>query len=68
MAEDVPYDATRVFGPGKKRDFGETGREPVRGLDTGANGTEWKRLVSPSPKTAGAGTGDKAFYGDSTEP
>jgi transposase len=26
MAEDVPYDATRVFGPGKK-DFGETGRE-----------------------------------------
>lgn len=27
MAEDVPYDATRVFGPGKN-DFGETGREP----------------------------------------
>jgi len=31
MAEDVPYDATRVFGPGKKKDFGETGREPENG-------------------------------------
>ena len=31
MAEDVPYDATRVFGPAKKRDFGETGREPAKG-------------------------------------
>jgi transposase len=31
MAEDVPYDATRVFGPGKKNDFGETGREPAKG-------------------------------------
>ncbi len=31
MAEDVPYDATRVFGPGKKTDFGETGREPAKG-------------------------------------
>lgn len=31
MAEDVPYDAARVFGPGKKKDFGETGREPAKG-------------------------------------
>ena len=31
MAEDVPYDATRVFGAGKKKDFGETGREPAKG-------------------------------------
>ena len=31
MAEDVPYDATRVFGPGKKQAFGETGREPSKG-------------------------------------
>lgn len=31
MAADVPYDATRVFGPGKKKDFGETGREPAKG-------------------------------------
>jgi transposase len=28
MVADVPYDATRVFGAGKKNDFGETGREP----------------------------------------
>ena len=27
----VPYDAARVFGPGKKKDFGETGREPAKG-------------------------------------
>jgi transposase len=31
MAENVPYDATRVFGPGKKSDSGETRREPVKG-------------------------------------
>jgi transposase len=31
MAEDVPYDAERVFGPGQKTDFGETGREPAKG-------------------------------------
>jgi len=31
MAEDVPYDATRVFGPGKQTDFGETRREPAKG-------------------------------------
>ena len=31
MAEDVPYDATRVFGPWKKADSGETGREPAKG-------------------------------------
>ena len=31
MAEDVPYDAERVFGPGKKNDLGETGREPANG-------------------------------------
>jgi len=31
MAEDVPYDATRVFGPGKKKHFGEIGRKPVNG-------------------------------------
>lgn len=31
MAEDVPYDATRVFGPGKKTDSGQTGREPAKG-------------------------------------
>ena len=31
MAEDVPYAAARVFGPGKKSDFGETGREPAKG-------------------------------------
>jgi transposase len=31
MAEDAPYDATRVFGPGRETDFGETGREPAKG-------------------------------------
>jgi transposase len=31
MAEDVPYDAMRVFGPARKKDFGETGREPAKG-------------------------------------
>ena len=31
MAEDAPYDAERVFGPGKKSDLGETGREPAKG-------------------------------------
>ena len=31
MAEDVPYDATRVFGPGKTNHLGETGREPAKG-------------------------------------
>ena len=29
MVANVPYDATRVFGPGKK-DFGESGREPAQ--------------------------------------
>jgi len=31
MAEKVPYDATRVFGPAKQPNLGETGREPVKG-------------------------------------
>ncbi len=31
MKEDGPYDATRVFGPARKKDFGETGREPAKG-------------------------------------
>jgi transposase len=31
MVEDAPYDATRIFGPGKKSDLGETSREPVKG-------------------------------------
>ena len=31
MKEDVPYDATRVFGPARKKDFGETCREPAKG-------------------------------------
>jgi transposase len=31
MKADVSYDATRVFGPAKKRDLGEIGREPVNG-------------------------------------
>ena len=31
LAQDVPYDATRVFGSAKKSDFGETGREPAKG-------------------------------------
>ena len=31
MKEDVPYDEERVFGPGKKSNFGETGREPAKG-------------------------------------
>jgi len=32
MAEDVPYyDAARVFGSARKKDFGETGREPAKG-------------------------------------
>lgn len=31
MAQDVPYDAERVLGPMKKKDFGETGREPTKG-------------------------------------
>lgn len=29
MAQEVPYDAARVFGPARKSDFGETGREPA---------------------------------------
>ena len=31
MKEDVAYDTERVFGPGKKSDFGETSREPAKG-------------------------------------
>jgi transposase len=31
MAEDVPYDGTRVFGAGRSKDFGEAGREPAKG-------------------------------------
>jgi len=31
MSADVPYDAARVFGSGKKPDLGETGREPAKG-------------------------------------
>lgn len=31
MAEDAPYDATRVFGLGKNSDLGETRREPAKG-------------------------------------
>jgi transposase len=31
MAKDVPYDPTRVFGPARKNDCGETGREPAKG-------------------------------------
>lgn len=31
MAEDTPYDAERVFGPGKKNNSGETRREPAKG-------------------------------------
>jgi transposase len=31
MAQDVPYDAARVFGPARKSNFGETGREPAKG-------------------------------------
>ena len=31
MKEAGPYDATRVFGPARKKDFGETGREPAKG-------------------------------------
>jgi transposase len=31
MAEDVPYDAARVFGAARKSDLGETGREPAKG-------------------------------------
>lgn len=31
MAADVPYDAGRVFGSSKPKDFGETGREPAKG-------------------------------------
>ncbi len=31
MAEDVPYDSERVFGPGRKNDLRETGREPAKG-------------------------------------
>ena len=31
MAADVPYDAARVFGPAKKSNLGETGREPAKG-------------------------------------
>ncbi len=34
MKDDMPYDATRVFGPRGKEDFGETGRQPATGLDT----------------------------------
>ena len=31
LAADVPYDAARVFGSGKTKGFGETGREPANG-------------------------------------
>jgi transposase len=31
MAQDVPYDAERVFGPAKKSNFGETRRKPEKG-------------------------------------
>lgn len=31
MAEDAHYDAARVFGPGKEKISGETGREPAKG-------------------------------------
>ena len=31
MKDDVPFDAARVFGPARKSDFGETGREPAKG-------------------------------------
>lgn len=31
MAEDVPYDAQRVFGPAKRSDLGETRSEPATG-------------------------------------
>jgi transposase len=31
MAQDAPYDATRVFGPGKETLCGETRREPAQG-------------------------------------
>lgn len=31
MAEDMPYDAVRVFGPGRKTDLRETRREPAKG-------------------------------------
>jgi transposase len=31
MAEDVPYDSERVFGPGKKAALGESRREPAKG-------------------------------------
>ena len=31
MAEDVPYDAERVFGPVSKKHLGETRREPAKG-------------------------------------
>ena len=31
MQADVPFDADRVFGPGGKNDFGESGREPAKG-------------------------------------
>jgi len=31
MAQDMPYDGERVFGPGNKTDLGETGREPAKG-------------------------------------
>lgn len=31
MAQDAPYNAERVFGPGKKTDLRETRREPAKG-------------------------------------
>jgi transposase len=31
MKDDAPYDATRVFGPRGKEDFGETGCKPAKG-------------------------------------
>ena len=31
MAEDVPYDAARVFGSARKKNLGETGRQPANG-------------------------------------
>lgn len=33
MAGDVPYEAARVFGPGRPTTLGETGREPAKGSE-----------------------------------
>jgi hypothetical protein len=67
MAGDVPYDAGRVFGPGKKAALGESRREPAKGSGRPSQ-KNWMEPAGLPASQPGVGPGDKRFYGDSTEP